>query len=207
MNKFPRFYIFFFWANYISLFDAPHTNIKSWDFTVITSLYYATSCPFRLVCCCCVPAHNSRSMFFSSSIPRSLCGMSCYVAGAGMRQDGRNQRTVQAGGRARSGEWYLVMMSVGTLWITTWLVLTDVSGLLGYDALLLGCVPQYFERSLGNGNHDMAPHPRIHEFSTRSLREPQIVLGIPRVESWDWHFSWTSPPGNGVCYALLLKLF
>jgi len=101
----------------VSLLGVPRKkkNINSRDFTVITSLYYTAFCPFQLVCCRCVPVHNSRSMFFPSSIPRSLCGMSCYVAGAGMRQDGRNQRTVQAGGRAGSGERYLVMMSMGTL--------------------------------------------------------------------------------------------
>ena len=39
--------------------------------------------------------------------------MSCYVAGAGRRRDGRNRQTVQAGGRTGSGERCHVMMSCG----------------------------------------------------------------------------------------------
>ena len=135
-----------------------------------------------------------------------FCGMSCYFAGTGTGQDGHNQQTVKAGGRAASGEWCLVMRSEGTLRLATCLVLTEDSSLLGYDALLLGCVSWCFEGLLGNSNHDTASHPRRLEFSTRPLWKPQIVHGILWVESWDWHSYQTSPPVIGVCYDLILKL-
>ena len=140
-TSFPDFTSF---ANFMSLLVAPRKNVKSgillWlppcmpspriTRLLVRSSWYAVVV-FR--CTINVPC------FFSLSIPRSLCGMLCYVAGTGTGPDGRNQRTVVAGGRAGSGERRLAMLSVGTLQLTTWLELTQISGLLVYDAVLISC--------------------------------------------------------------------
>jgi len=117
MNKFLRFYVIC--KSYFT-FDCAAQKRKIQDFTVITpscaiSSYHTASCPFQSSC------SNAQFTLYVLPliIPRSHCGMSCCVTGTGTGQDGRNQRTVIAVGRAGSGERSLAMLSVGTLQLST----------------------------------------------------------------------------------------